>query len=114
MATAEELLAELLDVARDQLRWQRAAALPGVRETVDQTLTRTQLRKAYELCDGSRTRTTVAAEVGTTQQSVSNWTRLWCDLGIAYEADGGRVRHITSLKWLGLPVDVPEAAGRRS
>jgi hypothetical protein len=108
MPTAEELLAELLEVNRDQLRWQRAAALPGVRETVDGALDKTQYRRAYELCDGTRTGAEVAAAVGTTPQSVPNWTKLWRDLGIAHE-DDGRVRHIASLKSLRLPAEVDES-----
>jgi hypothetical protein len=105
MATTEELLAELLATAQEQLRWQRAAALPQVRETIDQTLTTTQMRRAYELCDGSRTGSGIGSAVGTTQQTISNWTRRWRDLGIAHEAEEG-VKHIATLKSLGLPLEV--------
>jgi hypothetical protein len=106
MATTEELLTELVAVSREQLQWHRAAALPQVRETVDGARTRTQLRRAYELFDGTRTGVEVAAEVGTTHQSVSNWTKFWRDLGIANADEEGHVRHIASLKSLRLPIEV--------
>jgi hypothetical protein len=105
MATVEELLGEVVAAAQDQARWVRAAALPQVREIIDQTLTTTQMRRGYELCDGSRTGKQVGSEIGTPQQTVSNWTRRWRDLGIAYEAGKG-VKHIAALKPLGLPLEV--------
>jgi hypothetical protein len=40
------------------------------------------------------------------KQSVSNWTRRWRDLGIAYETEKGRIRHLVSLDALGIPVEV--------
>lgn len=105
MATAEELLGEILAAAHEQARWTRAAALPQVREIIDQTLTTTPMRRAYELCDGSRTGKQVGSEIGTPQQTVSNWSRRWRDLGIAYESGEG-VKHIATLKSLGLPLEV--------
>lgn len=75
MATVEELLGETLAATQEQARWARAAALPQVRQIIDQTLTTTQMRRAYELCDGSRTGKQVGSETGTPQQTVSNWTR---------------------------------------
>jgi hypothetical protein len=112
MTTSEELLTELLATAQEQLRWQRAAVLPQVRETIDQTLGTTQLRCAYELCDGSRSGSEIGATVGTTKQTISNWTRRWRDLGIAYDTPERRIRHLTSLEALGLTVEVD--AGRES
>jgi hypothetical protein len=109
MATSEELLTELVAAAQEQLRWQRAAALPRVRETIDETLSTPQMRRAYELCDGSRSGGEIGSAVATTRQTISNWTRRWRDLGIAYEDDEGHVRHIASLKSLRLPVEVEEA-----
>jgi hypothetical protein len=105
MATTDELLAELLATAQEQLRWQRASVLPDVRKTIEATLTTTQLRQAYEMCDGSKTLTEVAKAVGTSQPSMSAWTKRWRDLGIAYDA-GGRVKHLTSLSALGLALEV--------
>lgn len=108
MAGTEELLAQLVAVAEEQLRWQRAAGLPEVRKTVDQTLTTTQLRKAFELCDGVKSSADIAKEVGASKQSLSGWTRRWRDLGIAYETPERMIRHLTTLKSLGLPVDIDE------
>lgn len=109
MAEAEDLLRQLLGVQQEQLRWQRAAVMAQVRRTVEETLSTTQLRRAYELCDGSKTATEVGSAVGITQQSVSNWTRRWRNLGIAYENDERRVQHLISLKSLDLPLEVGEA-----
>jgi hypothetical protein len=106
--TAEELLGELVETAREQLRWQRAAVLPEVRKTIERTLTTTQLRRAYELCDGKTQGSDIAAAVGTSPQSISAWTRRWRDLGIAYEADSRRTRHLVSLSTLGIPIDAGE------
>jgi hypothetical protein len=105
MGTSEELLAELLEVAQEQLRWQRAAFLAEVRNILESVLTTTQLRRAYEMCDGDPQSVEVAKAVGASKASVSNWTRRWRDLGIAYEVNG-RIRHLTSLSGLGIPIEV--------
>jgi hypothetical protein len=41
-AGSADLLARLVEVAEEQLRWQRAAVLPQVRETILQALRTTQ------------------------------------------------------------------------
>jgi hypothetical protein len=38
---------------------------------------------------------------------MSNWTRRWRELGIAYDAGEG-VKHIATLKSLGLPIEVAD------
>lgn len=95
----EALLAE-------QLRWLRAAAMPQVRETIDTALSKTQMRKAFELCDGNTTNAAIGKKVGASKATMSRWTKEWRHLGIAYE-DGKGVRHLVSLKALGLPLEVP-------
>lgn len=105
-AESAHLLARLVEAAEEQLRWQRAAVLPQVRETILQALRTTQARRAYELCDGSRSATEVASALGTNKQNVSRWTRRWRDLGIAYETGGRRIRHLVSLDALGIRVEV--------
>jgi hypothetical protein len=99
MPTTEELLTEIL-------RWQRASALPEVRKTVESALSTTRLRSAYEMCDGTRPGSEIAALIGVSNQSISNWTRRWRELGIAYETDDRRISHLMSLDALGLPVDI--------
>jgi hypothetical protein len=98
----EELLAE-------QLRWQRAAAMPQIRETVATALTTTKLRKAYQLCDGTRTSLEVAKAVKISKQALSDWTRNWRNLGIAHEVEARRIRHLVSLDALGLSLEIKEA-----
>ena len=106
--TSDDLLASLLNVAKEQLRWYRAAVTPHVRNTIEQTLTTTQLRQAYEMCDGTRQSADIAKAVGTSKQNMSGWTRRWRDLGIAYEVEGRRVQHLASLKSLGLPSEIDD------
>jgi hypothetical protein len=108
MGTAEELLAKLVEIEEEQLRWQRAYALPEVRKTVELALSTTQLRRAYEMCDGTRQSVEVANAVGVSKQAFSGWTRRWRDLGIAFEVDGRRIQHLSSLASLGLPVDLDQ------
>jgi transposase len=96
----------LLAVAEEQLRWVRAAALPQVRETIEAALTKTEMRRAYELCDGTHSGVEIGKAVGVSNQSVSNWTRRWRNLGIAYVVDGGAVQHLVSLESLELPLEV--------
>ena len=103
--TTEELLAELLETAREQLRWTRAAAVPSLRETIEQTLTTTQQRRAYNMCDGTTTGQAIAEAVEASTGSISGWTKRWRELGIAYEVEGRRTRHIASLDALGIPVE---------
>lgn len=103
MSTTEE---RLLAVAEQQLRWIRAAALPQVRETVLAALPKTDMRRAFELCDGERTGAEVAKEVGVSPQSISNWTKRWRNLGIAFEVKGGANSHLISLESLEIPLEV--------
>ena len=114
-SSTEDSLARLIAVAEEQLRWQRATALPQIRLTVEQALTTTQMRRAYELCDGSRSGGDIGSAVGTTQQTISNWSRRWRDIGIAYETGDRHIHHLVSLDALGLPIDVgddPRGGGR--
>lgn len=103
-------LTRLLAVAEEQLRWQQAAVLPQVRSTVERALTTTQLRQAYELCDGAHSSSDIAKNVKTSKQSMSSWTRRWRDLGIAFENDDRHIQHLVSLRSLGLDVKVLEGA----
>lgn len=98
-------LERLVAIAEEQLRWQRAAVLPSVRETVERALTTGAQRQAFELCDGARASNDIAAAVKTSKQNFSGWTRSWRDLGIAYEVTPGRkIKHLASLKMLGIPI----------
>jgi hypothetical protein len=109
VATTEELLAELLETAQEQLRWLRASVLPDVRKTVESTLTTTQLRRAYEMCHGETTNRDIASAVNASPASLTNWTRRWRDLGIAYEGPNGRITHLVNLAALGIPQEVAES-----
>jgi hypothetical protein len=107
-ATTSDSLVRLIAVAEEQLRWQRAASLPSVRATVEATLASEQLRRAYEMCDGTVASKDVAMAVGTSKQSFSDWTRRWRDLGIAYEVPGRKIRHLASLRSLGIQISPTE------
>jgi hypothetical protein len=105
---AEDFLAKLVELSEEQLRWQRAAVLPTVRETVRSTLSTEQQRKAFEMCDGTVASSDVATAVKTSKQNLSGWTRRWRDVGIAYEVSGRRIRHLASLNSLGIPLKPEE------
>lgn len=111
MPEAPDVLSRLLAVAEEQLRWQRAAVMPQVRETVERTLASSQVRQAYELCDGSKSSSEVAKTVGTSKQNFSGWTRRWRDVGIAFENEDRKIQHLTSLKALGIPLEVGDSDG---
>jgi len=99
------------EILEEQLRWLRAAAMPSVRETVSDALTTTQLRQAYELCDGTLKSSEIAEKVGISKQAFSSWTRRWRNLGIAYEVEQRKVRHLISLAALELPLEVKQEKG---
>jgi len=103
----------LLEVAEEQLRWTRAAAMPRVRQTISTALPKSEQRQAFELCDGSRSGPEVAKAVGVSRQSISNWATVWRQLGIAYEVDDRKIRHLVSLTALGIPMEASpgEAVG---
>lgn len=112
MASVEELLIQLIAVAEDQLRWQRASVLPDVRRTVDQALNTTKLRKAYEACDGETQSSVIAKAAGMSAATFSEWAKRWRELGIAYERPGKRMAHLVSLTALGLPINVDDKSSR--
>ena len=109
----EEILMELLTTAREQQRWQRAAVLPVVRQTVAETVRTTEQRRAFEMCDGETSNKKIAHAVGKSEATISRWASSWRDAGIAYEAEGG-TQHLVSLDTLGLPIEVPEGPDARS
>jgi hypothetical protein len=106
MLTTDESLAQLVEIAEEQLRWLRASVLRDVRTSIESALTTTQLRRAYEMCNGDTTSRDIANAVAASPASLSNWTRRWRDVGIAYETDRGRIKHLVSLAALGIPVEV--------
>lgn len=102
----DEVLNRLLAVAEEQLRWQRAASIPGLRNTLDSVLGTNQLRQAFELCDGTRLGSEIATAVGVSPATVTRWTQHWRDLGLVYETESRRLRHLTSLASVGLGVEL--------
>jgi hypothetical protein len=108
LASERDVLVQILAVAEEQLRWQRVAVVPHVRETIERTLTTTQLREAFELCDGETSSSDIANKVKTSKQSMSGWTRRWRDLGIAFETDGRFIQHLVSLRSLGIEITAPD------
>lgn len=100
------LLLELVEIAREQLRWQRASAASTVRSALETSLTTTTMRRAYELCDGSRTFRDVSKETGVALGTLSNWSRQWRERGLAFEDSAGRVRHLVGLAALGIQVGI--------
>lgn len=106
MSRAEGVEMRIEQLLTEQLRWQRAASMSTVRETVAGALSTTKLRRAYELCDGTKASSDIAAEVGISPQAFSSWTRRWRNLGIAYEVEGRRICHLISLASLELSAEV--------
>lgn len=96
----------IVALLEEQLRWQKAAAMPQVRNTVEAALTTTQLRLVYDLCDGQRTFEQIAKAVGASKGSIGNWTRRWRDMGIAFDRPDGRIEHLATLAALGIPIEV--------
>jgi hypothetical protein len=108
---SEDIQREQLEVAEEQLRWQRAAAIPSIRETAATVLVTTKQREAFELCDGKRTSTEVAAKAGVPKTTLSGWTSQWRHLGIANEVStpkGKRIKRLISLEALGLDLKVKD------
>jgi hypothetical protein len=99
---------QLIAAMQEQTSWLRALATPQVRKTIEQTLTKTAMRKAYEASDGKRTRDQVAAAADASTGSISGWWARWRAVGICVEVPGGHVKHVITLKDLGLPVDIEE------
>jgi hypothetical protein len=108
MPSTDELVVQLVELAEDQVRWQRAAFLPDVRKTVDLALNTTKLRKAYEGCDGETQSADIAKAASMSAATFSEWAKRWRELGIAYERPGKRMTHLVSLKALGLPVEIDD------
>ncbi|HEX3518856.1 MAG TPA: hypothetical protein VHT29_07470 [Solirubrobacteraceae bacterium] len=108
MPSVEELLIRLVQIAEDQLRWQRVAVLPDRRRTVDRVLDSTKLRRAYEGCDGNTPSGDIAKAAGMSAATFSERAKRWRELGIAYEDHGKRVNHLLSLAALGLPIDIDD------
>lgn len=99
-------LCDLVEIAKEQLRWQQAASLHGVRDALSSTLTTTDMRRVYEMCDGERTFREIATAAGVALGTVSSWTRGWREAALVYETDAGRMKQLVSLAAIGIPTDV--------
>lgn len=80
--------------------------MPMVRDTIDKALVKKVQREAFELSDGTKSGAEIAKAVGVSPQSISNWAANWRNLGIAYEVEARKSKHLISLEALGLPVEV--------
>jgi DNA-directed RNA polymerase specialized sigma24 family protein len=100
----EEILTQLLETAREQQRWQRAAVLPLVRKTVAETVMTPDQRKAFEMCDGKTSNKKIAETIGKSEATISRWASNWRDAGIAYEGEHG-TQHLVGLEALGIPIE---------
>jgi hypothetical protein len=114
MTATDELLAGLLATAEEQLRWLRAAAMPFVRRTIENVLTKDKQRQAFELCDGTKTSTDVAKAFGVSKGTLSEWATNWRNLGIAYEVEGHKIKHLIGLSALGILLEAKTKAGEVS
>jgi hypothetical protein len=63
------------------------------------------MRRAYEMCDGTRTFRDVSAAADVPFGTISGWSRRWRDAGLAYENDDGRIAHLVSLEAVGIPLE---------
>lgn len=100
------ILSELLAVAREQLRWQKAANLAAIRVALVAALPSTETRKVFELCDGSHTFREMASSVGVSVGTVANWTKQWREAALVYEVEGRSLQKLVSLGSLGIPIEV--------
>jgi hypothetical protein len=94
---------ELTESIREMTAWLRVQALPQVRATLQRTLDTPEKRKAYAATDGTKTSRDVAAVSGGSKSAVARWWVEWRGEGLVVELSGGGVRHLVSLKELGLP-----------
>ncbi len=104
--SGDALLRALLAIAEEHLRWQQAATLPTVREALVSTLSTSEMRMVYEMCDGQRTFRDIAASAGVSLSTVSSWTRRWRDAALIYETESGRMKQLVSLEAIGLSTEV--------
>jgi hypothetical protein len=95
--------AELLEAIREMTAWLRIQALPQVRAALERTLDTPEKRKAYGATDGTKTSREVAAASGGSKSAVARWWAEWRAEGLVVELPGGGVRHLVSLKEIGLP-----------
>lgn len=109
----EETLSELLEVAKEQLRWQQAASLSTVKDALVRSLTSTDMRKVFEACDGRRTFKEISAATGVPPATVGRWTQSWREVALVFENDDGRVQRLVSLDAVGIPLATGEVEGSR-
>lgn len=109
--SVEDLLQELIAVGREQLRWQQAATLGPVRDALVATLTSTEMRSVYEMCDGEHTFREIGAATGVSHTTVGNWTKRWREAALVHETPTGRMMQLVSLQAIGMPVEIADDAG---
>ncbi len=110
MDTTNERLIALLE---DLVALTRFMAREGLERTLRLVLRDEKHKVAFELSDGTKTQSQVAASVGLSQPAVSELWKKWRRLGLLQER-GGRVTRLVSLVDLGWDVPLPsdKTAGR--
>jgi hypothetical protein len=95
MTTDSELLREIVL----WMRFQNRQALRGV---LTEVLANESDRIIFELTDGRKSQPEIAKAAGVSQPTISLKWKSWRALGIVYEIEPGRCRHLTDLRSVGI------------
>lgn len=104
---------ELKELIRELIQWQRFSSWDNLKEVLTDVLDASKDVKqdakklAYEMSDGSNSKTEIAKSIPYTRHAVGNWHDEWEGLGLVRENDEGNAEHLISLEKLG--IDVPDA-----
>lgn len=101
---------ELTDVCREILIWVKFSNFSKVKDILETSLKTEEKKLTYHLSDGKNTSREIAAIVGPSPKTISNWWDSWFTLGIVTQeiVKGGGTRSIKIFELKTFGIEVPQ------
>jgi len=91
------------DLIKELLIWQKLSGINLLKEILPNILNEEKKQQVYELTNGDNSQAFISSKTKVATGTISNWWNKWEANGIL-EKNGGRYKHIISLKNLDLSI----------
>lgn len=93
---------ETKKLLREIVLWLRFQNRSPLQSLLRDVLSSPSDKVIYDQSDGTRSQPEIAQAAGVSQPTVSTKWKTWRQLGIVYEIEGGRCRHLADLRSVGI------------
>ena len=93
---------ETNDLLHEMVLWLRFQNRSALQSRLRDVLSSDSDKIIYDQSDGTASQPEIAKAAGVSQPTVSTKWKAWRQLGIVYEIEGGRCRHLADLRSVGI------------